>query len=121
MECLIQGDDFSREKLYCPLLKPLKDFLLVVSNQRILSWKHWVSDSMATEINSNPRYLNYGELNLLTHPGLGNIGFFSRAVRSLRLPKAEGVSGGQQNPLGPRVLLASGLTFRGRWSSLTKN
>ena len=30
MECLIQGDDFSREKLYCPLLKPLKNFLLVV-------------------------------------------------------------------------------------------
>ena len=29
-------------------------------------------------------------------------------------------SGVQEKPLGPRVLLASGLTFRGRWSSLTK-
>lgn len=74
MECLIQGDDFSPEKLYCPLPKPLKNFLLVVSNQRILSCKHKVSESMATEIKSNPRYLNYGEVNLLAT--LGTRGFF---------------------------------------------
>ena len=91
MQRLIQGDDFSREKLYCPLRKPLKNFLLVVSNQRILSCKHKVSESMATEIKSNPRYLNYGELNLLATLGMGTTGFFSRAVRSLRRPKARAV------------------------------
>ena len=60
---------------------------------------------MATEIKSNPRYLNYGELYLLAHSPTR--GFFSRAVRSLRRPKAEGTSGAQEKPLGPRVLLAA--------------
>lgn len=83
MECLIQGDEFSREKLYCPRLKPLKNFLLVVSDQRMLSCKHKVSESMATEIKSNPRYLNYGEVNLLATLGTRGF-FFSRAVRSSR-------------------------------------
>ena len=107
MQCLIQGDDFSREKSYCPLRKPLKNVLLVVFNQRILSCKHKVSESIATEIKSNPRYLNYEELNLLVTLGMGTRGFFSRAVRSLRRPKAKGTSGAQKNPLGPRVLLAA--------------
>lgn len=78
MECLIQGDEFSREKLYCPRLKPLKNFLLVVSDQRMLSCKHKVSESMATEIKSNPRYLNYGEVNLLATLGTRGFFFFAR-------------------------------------------
>ena len=43
---------------------------------------------------------------------LGTRGFFSRAVRGSRRPKAEGTSGAQKKPLGPKVLLAAS-PFRG--------